>query len=173
MTGRTTELRRELKRVFLPLLEGKGFTVDTRAAPAFTAFRRQAVDSVHVVEIQWDKYGRPRFVINFGKCPLEGMQVRGQLFSPDQVYAGWLEESGRLQPRHGHSSTNWFSQEKHWLRRLLDVGKLRQPDEVVEELLRLFPEVEAYLESGVVGEHIRVFRIPRKVPDSGGRRTSA
>jgi len=171
--GRTTELRRELKRVFLPLLEGKGFTVDTTAAPAFTAFRRKAVDSVHVVEIQWDKYGRPRFVINFGKCPLEGLYVRGQLGSPSQVYAGWLEESGRLQPRHGNSSTNWFSQEKHWLRRLLDVERLRQPSEVVEDLLRLFPEVEAYLESCVVGEHIRIFRIQREVPDSGSRRTSA
>ena len=126
----------------------------------FTAFRRKKADSVDLVEIQWDKYGRRRFVINFGKCPPDGLLVRGERFPPDQVFAGWLEDHGRLQPGRGSSSAKWFSQDPPWLRRLMG-GRTRSPGGVVDDLLRLFPEVEAYFSSGIVGGHLMIYHIPR------------
>ena len=156
--GRTTELRRELKRRFFPQLERMGFTLDNSSAPNTTRFRRAAGESVQILEVQWEKYGKPRFVVNFGVCPAEGLQVRGETFPVDRVMAGWLEEFGRLQPRRGHSTSKWFSQDKPWWRRLFASRQLIPPARVVDDLLALFPEVEAYWADRVVGKHLMMSR---------------
>jgi hypothetical protein len=160
--GKTTDLRRELKATFFPLLESKGFAIDTSSAPTFTRFRRTVSECVHLVEVQWDKYGRPRFVVNFGACPHDGMQIRGEHFPVEKVFVGWLAENGRLQPRRGHSSANWFSQEPSLLLRLFGLARLRAADAVVSQLMSLFPEVEAYWTMGVVGRHLMMFRTSAK-----------
>lgn len=161
--GRTTELRRELKQRFFPQLERMGFSVDNSSAPNTTRFRRTVGASVQILEVQWEKYGKPRFVINFGTCPAEGLRVRGETFPADKVMAGWLEESGRLQARRGHSTAKWFSQDVPWWRRLFAFRDLTPPARVVDDLLAAFPEVEAYWERGVVGPHVMMSRIgPRQ-----------
>ena len=158
--GVTTPLRRELKQRFVPLLREKGFVQDDRDAPHTIHFRRPAGDAVHLLEIQWDKYGGPTFVINFGSCSAGGLDTPHGHFPPEQVYAGWLRESGRLQPRRGHGTGSWFSQKKPWLQRIFAVQKLRPPDEVVRELLILFPQVEAFWASGAVGDNLMMMRFP-------------
>ena len=67
--GRTTDLRREMKRRFFPAMIDSGFSVDMRNAPSFVDFRRITPDAIQAFDIQWEKYGRPRFVINFGMRP--------------------------------------------------------------------------------------------------------
>ena len=158
--GVTTALRRELKQRFVPLLLEKGFVQDDRDAPRSIHFRRPAGEAVHLLEIQWDKYGGPTFVINFGTCPAEGLSTPNGHFPPEQVYAGWLRESGRLQPGRGSGTGSWFSQKKPWLQRIFARQKLRPPDDVVRELLALFPEVEAYWTSGAIGDNLVMMRFP-------------
>jgi hypothetical protein len=159
--GTTTALRAELRRTWVPLLERKGFSVHTSDAPTFVGFCRKTSESAHLLELQWEKYGRPRFVVNFGKCALEGLLIRGERFPVENVCVGWLEEHGRLQPRRGHSTSHWFSQEVSLLKRFFAGQTLRAPAEVVQELVALFPEVETYWATGEVGDHLMMVRIPR------------
>ena len=36
-------------------------------------------------EVQWEKYGTPRFIVHFGTCPAEGLRVDGRLIAPHEV----------------------------------------------------------------------------------------
>lgn len=156
--GKTSELRSEVKRVFFPLVESHGFSIDQRDAPTFITFRRTVGESLHVFDVQWDKYGRPRFVVNFGICPASGLHLSGKDIPPDQVLAGWAPQGGRLQPRPGASDANWFRQDTPLLARLFSGATLRPAPEVVAQLTQLFPELEAYWSTGTVGKHVRVTR---------------
>ena len=139
--GRTTDLRRAVAAAFVPVAEAAGFTIDRRGMPAILAFRRSVGQRVQIIEIQWDTYGRPRFVLNYGTCPLDGLEIDGRLFRPENVAAGWLADSGRLQPRRGMGPGAWFRQDRGWLQRLAGRGALRPAQQVAEHLVTLFPEV--------------------------------
>ena len=155
--GTTTELRRELKKRFLPYVQRSGFVLDERDAPTIWRFRRNAGTEVHIFEVQWEKYGTPRFVINFGRCPIEGPTINGRHYTAEAVSVGWLEVTGRLQPVRGASARHWFRQDKRFLTKLWSSEKLVPAEEVVSQLLQLFQEVEAYWDSGVLGPHVRIF----------------
>jgi hypothetical protein len=164
--GRTTDLRRAVAAAFVPVAEAAGFTTDPRDMPAILAFRRSAGPRVQIVEIQWDSYGRPRFVLNYGTCPADGIEVDGRRFPPDQVAAGWLPDAGRLQPRRGTGPGAWFRQDRPWTHRLLGRPALRPTQEVAAELLALFPEVLRAWDGGTPGPHLRALGVPRP-PSSG------
>jgi hypothetical protein len=154
--GRTTDLRRAIKRSFVPLMEGKGFRTDTRDMPHFLAFRRVTPERVYVCDIQWEKYGRPRFVLNFGGCGPQGVVCDGKEIEPADVTASATPWNGRLWPGPSPATSNWFRQDRSLLRRLWKGSSLRPPDEVIRDLVDLFPEVEDYWENGTVGKHIHV-----------------
>ena len=155
--GTTTELRRDLKARFFPHVLQGGFILDESGAPGFWRFRRKAGDGVQLFEVQWDKYGRPRFVINFGRCPFEGLRIDGKVFPPEEVLVGWLPTHGRLQPVRGSSVGSWFRQDKRLLPRLFSKEKLVPAGRVVSRLLELFPEVETWWANGSVGPHLEMF----------------
>ncbi len=157
--GSSTELRRELKRRFWPLLESQGFSRDESDAPMFVFFRRHSSDSTQLLDLQWDKYGSPRFVLHFGQCPANGIEFRGERIPREKMIASWLATSrqgGTLQPRRGLSSRAWFRLDPDILMRLKG-KRSRQPAEVVDELLALFPQVEAWWRSGALGPHLRMW----------------
>ncbi len=155
--GKATELRRELKRVFLPLAEAHGFSIDQKHAPTFLGFRRKIAGSLHVFDIQWEKYGKPRFVVSFGTCPEHGLVPADRAIPPEQVLASWLP-GGQLQPRHGAYSSSWFRQDKPLLLRLISRNKLYPASQIVSQLVQLYPELEAYWATGIVGRHLRITR---------------
>ena len=155
--GRTTDLRRAIKADFVPLLEGKGFLTDQRYMPQFLIFRRRTPEHIYVCDIQWEKYGRPRFVVNFGSCGSLGVVCYGKDVEPNDIWAAATPWRGRLMPGRPPSTRSWFRQDRRLLQRLWQGSGLRPPGEVVCELIELFLEVENYWESGVVGAHIRVF----------------
>ena len=70
---------------------------------------------------------------------------------PDETLPGWCADAGTLQPP--------FRQDSAWLQRLLGQPALRDPDAVVDELLKRFSELERYWASGDVGPHIRRLRV--------------
>lgn len=146
--GNTTDLRREIARIFVPHVERNGFTMDKRDLPAFLRFWRIKGDAAHLFDIQWEKYGRPRFVVNFGRCPATGLIIRGKHYAPQDVLASWAPEGGRLQPQPGTSSRSWFRQDKPLLQSLFSREKLRPADEVIAvDLLCHFVEVDLWWEA--------------------------
>jgi hypothetical protein len=165
--GRTTNLRRELSQRFYPFAKERGFQTDSSSGPLSVDFRRITFTSVDVFDLQWEKYGRPRFVLNFGKTAA-AVNHMGKLVPPEKVLSYMGLQSGRLQPGAGASTGSWFRQDHSFFRRVL----LRQADrparDVVDELLSLFPEVEEWFEKGILGSHMRLIPYPwsRNIDDA-------
>ena len=153
--GPTTELRRAVKAMVLPHAAARGFTIDQRLAPASITFRRRAGGAVHIFEMQWDTYGRPRFRVHFGTCPGDGLRVNGVTHSPDDTLATWCPDRGSLQPGRGAHRGLWFRQDATLVQRLLGSPRLRDPADVVGGFLALFPSLERYWTDGEVGPHLR------------------
>lgn len=133
--GRTTELRREIRKRVIPLATASGFALSQADAPFVWEFRRTVGGDEHYFDVQWEKYGRPRFVVNFSSSG----------------------KFGRLQPGSGTGTSSWFRQDSTLFERLLLRPALRPPSEVVDELLALFPELEEYFSEGQVGRHMVIF----------------
>jgi hypothetical protein len=142
--GKTTELRRELKRTFVPFVEQRGFVCDLRYAPQFWEFRRVRDGNLHVFDVQWARHGSPRFVVNFGVCCATEIEVHGQKLLPQSVSPAHCARGGRLQPRNGASLRNWFRQDKVWWERLLSRQALYPAEQVCGSLILLFEELEAF-----------------------------
>jgi hypothetical protein len=157
--GPTTDLRREIKRQFVPVMTAKGFSMDMRDAPFFVGFRRTTPEAVEVCDIQWEKYGRPRFAINFGKCSPAGVICHGKPIRPEDVTPSVTPLHGRLVPGRGRTVRGWFRQDRPLLESLFHRSRLRPPAEVVTSLLALFHEVEEWWEDCSVGPHLRVFAV--------------
>jgi hypothetical protein len=64
------------------------------------------------------------------------------------------------------SSRSWFRQDSTLLQRLLGQPALRPPDDVVDELIALFAELERYWANGEVGPHVRLWSISFGRPSS-------
>jgi hypothetical protein len=155
--GRTTALRREIKQVFVPYLANKGFSADLRSAPNFLCYRRIEADQVQVFDIQWEKYGRPRFVVNFGKAPADGVvDLLGQRIKPDDILPSHAPIRGRLAPGSGAMTGSWFRQDRPLVERLASWSSLRPPEQVISQLMTLFVEVEDFWKSGTIGPHVRM-----------------
>lgn len=157
--GSTTELRRGLKARFFPYILERGFTLDQGRQPNATVFRRRVGSQVQMFEVQWEKYGKPRFAVHYGTCPAEGLRVQGVVNLPENTLPTWCPDAGSLQPRRGVGTRSWFRQDSTFVQRLLGQPALRNPAAVVDELLALFPELERYWTTGDIGPHLRPWGI--------------
>jgi hypothetical protein len=156
--GAATDLRREIKDTFFPFMEAKGFSRDRSNNPLSTVFRRQTTSALHVCEVQWEKYGRPRFLFIFGTSTPPGTTYNGEKLPPEAIFPWNTADNGTLQPRKGASSRHWFRQDKPFLSCLISRTKLHSPQKTVAELIALFPEVEAYWQTRACGPHIHLLR---------------
>lgn len=145
--GRTTPLRRALKTILYPHIEAWGFVIDTKHQPQFAVFRRQVGADLHLVEIQWDKSGRPRFVINFGRMPAGAA-------APDEFQVHHCRPWMRLQRRRGGSVWCWFQLRRPLLAQILSLAREYSPEDVAHEVVVCFAEVEEWFTSGVKGPHV-------------------
>jgi hypothetical protein len=158
--GRTTQLRRAIKKTFVPYLRDRGFSVDMRRAPVSLTFRKIDADTVYVCDIQWEDYGIPRFIVNFGKCSSLGVIVLGEKVMPGNIYPECTPESGRLQPGRSRTTAGWFRQDRPFVERLISRSKLRSPEQVLAQLMALFAEVENFWQSGTLGPHLHLVAVP-------------
>jgi hypothetical protein len=142
--GRTTALREAIKRDFVQFLRDKGFVLDMQDAPRLYTFRKTHSDVVLECSVQWEKYGSPRFVLNFSKRGPEG-----------------LITSGRLAPSKGRWTEGWFRQDRSWFEKLFSFSKFRPAEQVVAQLVALFGEVEDCWASQKIGPHIQLLPVPR------------
>jgi hypothetical protein len=150
--------------LLLSVLGRKGLCDGQRHAPHFFTFRKIASPELRVCDIQWDKYGKPRFAVNFGKCSAD--DVRGQPLPPVDVFPEHTPERGRLIPGTRFMTSGWFRQDRPLLQRIISWSPLRAPEEVVRELMDLFREVEEYWDKGHVGRHIHI--APNPLPKPAG-----
>lgn len=152
--GRTTPLRAALKATLFPHAQALGYAVDTSHQPQFTVFRRRVGAEVHLFEVQWDKSGRPRFVINFGKASAEGVVWNGEAIAPDKLEVHHCRPWLRLQRRRGGSMGCWFQLRRPLIEQVLTLSREYTPDEVAHAVVACFAEVEEWFSSGAKGPHV-------------------
>lgn len=162
--GPTAELRKEIKKSFIPMLKAKGFATDMRYSPQIYSFRKIAADAVYVCDLQWAPYHRPRFVMNFGKCPPEGNMFLEDHVPPEDVFPPHCPVHGRLGPGRPSSTAGWFRQDRPLLGRLFSWSRFYPAKDVVAHLIALFAEVEEFWRSGTVGPHMHISPPPRIAP---------
>jgi hypothetical protein len=152
--GTTTELRREIKSRLVPFLAEQGFAIDQRHAPANLDFRRFLNGQVHCIDIQWEKYGTPRFTINAGAASDRGTKWRDMKTAATDMGPAQCPEYIRLYPGKLRGSTRrWFRQD-HTLFKWLTTGQRRKPAaEVIDQVITLYPELDVYLTNGTIGPH--------------------
>jgi len=158
--GNTTDLRRELKKRFYPFVAERGFQIDTANAPFGIDFRRITPDGINVFDLQWEKSGRSRFVVNFGHCPTGDIIHLGEQVLPGKVLSYMGTSSGRLQPVKGSGTGSWFRQDASFFRRVMLRQQPREAAEVVDELLGLFQELDEWFRNRHVGPHIVIINYP-------------
>ncbi len=144
-------LREAVKSYFYPFAESKGFVRAKSKHPHFTTFRRVSGTTVHVFDVQWDKYGRPAFVINFGEASIDQSQV-----SAAEIESEQCKVLCRLQP--DKNSARWWRLTKPW-REVLRTAQLKyEPNEVVSQVIACFPDAEAWWADKQEGPHVQVLR---------------
>lgn len=143
MASKAKPLNEELKKRFYTLIISMGFEKLKSSDPHFTEFRRQTSEGEDFFEVQWDKYWRPYFVLNFKKQGAD-----------DPCW----NHGGRLQRKRGDSMSCWFSLRKPLLKSLFTLRWNYKPQEVVDELINAFEELEKWWKNGQIGPHIYIWQ---------------
>jgi hypothetical protein len=151
----TSALRKALQASLWPHAERAGFARG-KSTSLFTTFRRQAGDVVHVFDVQWDKYHRPRFVINFGAASLSGLLQKNQVAGVEGIEPHHCPDMLRLHRRHGGSMNSWFQLRRPLWEKVTTLSWNHSPDEVATTVVSLFPELEAWWATRAVGPHVRL-----------------
>ena len=161
-TFATTTLRDLIKSRFADFVGERGFERE-RADSLFYPFRRRHEARHDLIEVQFDKYHRPKFVVNFGQLPAEGIiDAYGRFVDSDSVGVAHLVQRGRLYPT-GRSlllgEPAWFAV-RWW--------NSRRPEKAaevqIEKLIRVFTQLEEWFRSGKAGPSLRIHRHPINAP---------
>ncbi len=152
--GRTTALRGALRTVFYPHVEARGFVVDKIHQPQFTVFRRHVGATVQVFDIQWDKYGNPRFVLNFGEAPADGVVRQGKPVPANSIEVFDCSPMLRLQRKRGGTMACWFQLRRRPLQQLTSLSRDHTPEQVAAAVVESLAEVEEWWKSKTRGPHV-------------------
>jgi hypothetical protein len=151
-------IREELSKRFIPYLRSIGFeqarepaNVDGRSTQPFGIFVRRNETVSDIIDIQFDKYSKPRFTINFRKDPSE--PIDKNLFGLSRANCNFIAIY-RLHPR--PNSAGWFTMRTFLGLRTPETGARK----IVDRLMSVFPEVEGWLANGTMGKHLRMIPMP-------------
>jgi hypothetical protein len=154
--GTTTVLRQRIREH----LEERGFVYDSRQSPRCMNFRRTSAAEVHLLAINWEKSGKPRFVVLFSKTSQRGVVFRGELVKATDLLIEHSPTLGFLAPKDHRFTSGWFRLDPSLLYRVLH-PQFRGIESVVEQFSSHLAEVESYWSHGEVGPHIRFAPEPR------------
>lgn len=116
--------------------------------------KRLRGDDLDIVEFQFDKHGRPAFVINFGTAPKGGVNLPwGEHLSRDEADVSSLFDAYRL--FNSSFRSRWFA--PGWLSTSGD----QTVKKLVNRAVWLSGEVNHWFESGAVGKHMKPFGLSR------------
>ncbi len=145
-------LRDELSARLLPELRRLGFEGPARIAgnALVHEFSRRAGDERHVLTLQLEKRGLPRFVIRVSVEPPQGFEAL--------TVQGGTVVSGFVRAKSGGSTRSWFRADPSWRERLLGRGGSGHV-EAVNRCLELLPEIEAWWTHRKASAHIAVYDV--------------
>lgn len=151
-------LKAAVKSLLVPYILSRGFQEDTRklgeeAPSGHQSFRflRWQNNNLELLEIQFDKYRRAAFAIEFGIVPPEGVYYYGYHYPQEKAYVCISLRAARLTPSR-------ICKLKRFALPLLKIPVLRNPspERVVQRAIELFPQVETWLRQGVKGPNVYV-----------------
>ena len=144
-----SQLRAQLTERLVPAILEAGFEGPAAIAGnrLIHEYRRSTPAAVHVLSIQLEKRGLPRFVINLHVELSEAMR-EAELQRGGSV-------GGRLTPRSGPTTRSWFRADPPWWLRLVRPSTATLEAEAVTTCSELLPEVEAWWEAQQPSQHIR------------------
>ena len=167
-----TKIRSELDREFVPALLRLGFDGPDQLAGKSRQgyeYARATENGIQHLVIHFDKWKRPRFVLDFWVEPPDGvdalMQRGGTIFQ------------ARVRPGRLGDDKQWFRADRPWWQRLMGFSSSRE-QEAAAVALSLLPEIVRWLENPVErAPHINVmpstFRGEDPPPDLAHRPVSA
>ncbi len=155
-------LREELTARFVPALRQRGFNGPDRISGngLLHEFRRSRGGVVHVLSLQFDKYQRPRFILNVHVEPPEGLE-------PVMARGGTVV-SGRAAPGRGGGAGSWFRADRPWWQRLVGISSTRE-QEAVSAAIAMLEEIEHWWDVQAPSEHIRTWPTTYRSPHESGR----
>ncbi len=156
--GDTKSLRNVVKRRFFPYLKSKGFEHTSNSM--CTTFRRASAERIRIIQLRWDKYDKPCFSISFGETPNIPLHTPDGTVSPDSVEPCHSEALGYLNRKKGagFGMDAWFQLQRPLHNRIRTRKREYTSDEVVDQLIEYFPEVEKWFETKQAGPHISMSR---------------
>src|SRR5690242_8201562 len=162
-------MRSLIRSQFLRYLEGHGFEEDDGREQIF-GYRRRLADRHDLVEVQFDRCQRPKFILNFGKVDGNGLiDAYGRHVEAENTKIFLLVEQGRL---------NAFSKPEfleHWFGpRWWSVGSTEvMAVAAVQRLIQLFPQVDNWLVDGRLGPNLRIRHSPHNASGTAKRALEA
>jgi hypothetical protein len=146
---------------FAELVKSRGFE-RRRGSVRLYRFRRKSAERHDLLEVQFDRYMRPRFIVNFGTVSSDGLvDGYGRNLAADDVQIVHLSVSGRLNACPRLLLEYWFG--VGWV----TIGSAERAAELqIDKLTRLFPHVEHWFATGRAGLHLAVRNEPQKAPGS-------
>ncbi len=143
MVSQNRKIREILKRTLVPKLEAEGFR------GKFPEFQRIESGDLHLLSIQFDKYGGG-FFLEFTSHPPGDLQTSWGENVPEQeitVAHTPIESRGRLQQKENKNSVSedWFRFEK------LSEDEL---EKLVQQVVNLLPQINDWLREKRVGINI-------------------
>lgn len=142
-TNLQTKLRCELDLEFVPALRGLGFEGPERLTGKSRQgynYARTTEKGVQRLTVHFDKWKRPRFVLDFWVEPPEGIDAL--------MRRGGRLLQARVRPGRLGDSKQWFRADRPWWHRLLGLSSSRER-EVASLALSLLPEVVRWLDNPV------------------------
>lgn len=151
-------LHNYIKSDFKNYLLGLGFQLQKKSNDDYM-FCRSTMAHVELVEVQFDMHGKPKFVLNFGVVPHDGLvDAYGRHLQSFDVQIGHLPKHGRLYSL--PYTIFWFGPRFAF--------RLRSPEKTarnsVHQMIKLFPQVECWLSSQVVGPNLKIYTSPWNEP---------
>jgi hypothetical protein len=162
----TSFLRSEIKTTFFKHIQSLGFDQqrinDSNSLSYF--FYRERGELRDLVEVQFDQYHRPKFVIEFGFCPSGGIvDSYGREVPAKNVRCYQLMTNGRLYKSLFLSIGKWFSVS------LIEIGIFGNEEAANREInkaVRNFKQVDEWLRNGTVGSDISIKKNTHNEPGS-------
>lgn len=164
MSKLTSSLKQTIVDDFGSFLAQAGFRSDGKQND-FYFYRRELPERYELVEVQIDKYHRPKFVINFGFVSKDGIiDPYGRLFPASEVRVAQLVLNGRLY--RWPCSRAWFHVHTFFGLRSPEISVKSE----IDHLIKLFQQVEKWFEAGSVGPNLSIYKDLENEP--GVRRKS-
>jgi len=159
------QLRVEVNQRLFPAITALGFSPVIPSpghdhAAIMPGFQRRHQDNLELLEVQFDKGHKPQFVINLGVVPPSGVTLPWQHFEQNQATISLLENRARL-CRQPTAPQAWFK--PSLLPRILKSP--RAIPAVIDEVISLLPQADAWLRLGTIGPNIKLMHVPIRVKD--------